>query len=241
MSAVFPCNLCPNVVDEKPHALIVGWIQPEHAVEDAPSLLEPAQTPEAQPESIHATEKRPIVDQAPRQQAIEGFSKRQFTDPEPRLVVTNRILGPPVENQVAEMRVGIQAAKIRLAEFHQYAVCSRHVAGVLPVVGFNDGIGERIVRVLPGQYLLQFELAPRAPGNNRLGPLLDGLILLAPVVLARIPCHRRRSPQVLRNAQERTPRSARPRLAEQTLYGETRRFLEIGCVSNQPFPESWLL
>src|ERR1035441_426068 len=118
MSTVLPCHLCPNLVDEKPHALIVGWIQPEHAVEDAPGLLEPAETPETQPESVHASQKRPIVNPAPRQQAIEAFSKGQFTDPEPRFVMTNRILGPPVENQVAEMRVGVEAAKIRLAEFH---------------------------------------------------------------------------------------------------------------------------
>lgn len=111
----------------------------------------------------------------------------QFADPNPRLIVTDRLLGPPVENEVAEVSVSIQAAEIGLAEIHQDLVRSLVVARVLPVVGFADGIRERIFRVRPGQHLLHLELLPRPAGDDWLGPVVDRLTLLAPVVLQGIP------------------------------------------------------
>jgi hypothetical protein len=35
-----------NFVDQEAHALIVGGIQPEHAIEDAASLLEASEAPQ---------------------------------------------------------------------------------------------------------------------------------------------------------------------------------------------------
>ena len=48
----------------------VGPVQPEHAVEDAPGLLEAAQAPEAQTESVLAVKERPVIAPAPGQQAV---------------------------------------------------------------------------------------------------------------------------------------------------------------------------
>ena len=143
--AVFPSFLRPDLIDQEPHALVVGRIQPEHAVEDAPSLLEPAKAPEAQPEPMHAAEERPVVDPSPRQHALEAFAKGQLADPEPRLIVTDRVLGPVVENEVAEVRVGIQATEVGLTEIHQDLVCTLYFTGVLAVIGFGDRVGKGIL------------------------------------------------------------------------------------------------
>jgi hypothetical protein len=50
-----------NTVDQKPHSLIVGGIQPQRALENLLGFLEPAQAPKAQPKSIHAAEKWPVA------------------------------------------------------------------------------------------------------------------------------------------------------------------------------------
>jgi hypothetical protein len=63
----------------------------EHPVEYALGFLEPAQPPEAQAESIHAAQKRPIVNPAPRQHSCESFPQRQATDPRPNFLVTDRV------------------------------------------------------------------------------------------------------------------------------------------------------
>ena len=60
ISGLLPRDPRTNVVNQEPHALVVGRIQPEHAVEDSVSLLEPAKTPEAQSEPLHAAEKRSV-------------------------------------------------------------------------------------------------------------------------------------------------------------------------------------
>ena len=52
---ILPRRLRPHVVGQEAHALIIGRIQPEHPVENVRGLLEPVKTPEAQPESMHAT------------------------------------------------------------------------------------------------------------------------------------------------------------------------------------------
>jgi hypothetical protein len=42
---------------------------------------------------LHAAEERPIVDPSPGQQAREAFAEGQLADPDPYLIVTDRILG----------------------------------------------------------------------------------------------------------------------------------------------------
>ena len=52
---IIPRNLRPHVVDQEAHALVIGRIHPEHPIENALGLFKLLQTPEAQPESMHAT------------------------------------------------------------------------------------------------------------------------------------------------------------------------------------------
>jgi hypothetical protein len=101
VAAIFPSHLRPHVVRQETHALIIGRIQPEHTVENARGLLEPIQTPEAQPESMHATQKWPVVDPTPRQHSIEAIAERHFADAKAHLVMANRYLGPRIESEVA--------------------------------------------------------------------------------------------------------------------------------------------
>jgi hypothetical protein len=53
-----------------------------------------------------------------RPSSLESFGQRQATDPKPHLVVTDCVFRPPAENQVAEMRMSVEAAEVGLAEIH---------------------------------------------------------------------------------------------------------------------------
>ena len=46
-SATFPWGFRPHVIDQEAHSLVVGRIQPEHTIENAPSLIETAEAPKA--------------------------------------------------------------------------------------------------------------------------------------------------------------------------------------------------
>ena len=65
-------------------------------------------------------------------------AERQLADAHAHLVVADRVLGPVVEDEVAEVGVGVQAAEVGLAELHQDLVRGRAVAGVLEIVGLGD-------------------------------------------------------------------------------------------------------
>src|SRR5271157_2909310 len=105
-------------------------------------------------------------------------TKGQLADPHARLIVTDRVLGQLVENQVAEMCVGVQAAEVGLTEIHQDLIRSLVVAGVPAVIGFGDRVGERIVSVRAGQHLFHLEFQPRPARDHRLGPFLNRLTFL---------------------------------------------------------------
>ena len=137
-AARLPRRSSANVLDQKSNALVVGRIQPEHAVENALRLLESAQPPQAQPKSIHATEKWPVVDPPPRKQTIEAFTEGQFTDPKPHLVMANSYLWPVIESNVAKVCMSIETAKIGLAQIHQNSFCAFNIAAILQVVGLYD-------------------------------------------------------------------------------------------------------
>jgi len=83
--------------------------------------------------------------------------------------------------------VGVEAAQVCLAELHENFLCGQPVAGVLEIGGFGNGARERIIGVGSGQHLLHLELGARPPGEEWLGPFLNQLTLLAPVVLLRVP------------------------------------------------------
>ena len=64
--------------------------------------------------------------------------------------MANGVLGSVVEDEIAKVRVGIQATKISVAKIHQQLVCALLITGVLAVIGFPDRVGKRIIRVAPG-------------------------------------------------------------------------------------------
>ena len=68
---------------------------------------------------------------------------------QPRLGVANGVLGSVVEDEIAKVRVGIQATKISVAKIHQQLVCALLITGVLAVIGFPDRVGKRIIKVRP--------------------------------------------------------------------------------------------
>jgi hypothetical protein len=142
---------------ERPRSKIVcpgcRKIQPEHALENTFSLLELVQPLKAQSKSIHATEKRPIIDPAPGKQTIKVSAERQFADPNSHFVVPNRKLKPMVESKIAKVCMSIEATKIGLAEVHQDLVCAFNMAAVLAVIGLDNGVGKRIVWIRSRQHL----------------------------------------------------------------------------------------
>src|SRR3990170_1876542 len=93
---------------------------------------------------VQAAKKRSVVDVAPWQQALEALAQRQFPDAQPHLVVADGVLWAMVEDEVAEMGVGVEAAQVGVTEVHQDLVRSQVVAGVLEIVGLGNGICERI-------------------------------------------------------------------------------------------------
>ena len=72
---ILPCSLCSNIAYQETHTLVVGRVQPEHTFENAMGLLEPAEAPEAQPEPMHASKERPVVDPTPPKQPVEVFAE----------------------------------------------------------------------------------------------------------------------------------------------------------------------
>lgn len=184
---ILPALARTHLVNEKPHALVVRGVEPEHPVEDARCLLESIEPPETQAEPVHAAEKRPVVDEAPRQHAFEGGTERLLTDADAGLVGPDRLLGTVVEHEVAKVRMGVQAPEIGLAELHQDGVRGPAFTGVLEVIGFADRVGVGVVGIGPWQNLLHLERLPGATGDDGLGPFVNGLTLLAPVLLVRVP------------------------------------------------------
>src|SRR5947207_1410466 len=86
-----------------------------------------------------------------------------------------RDFGPMIERNVAEMRVSIEAAEFGLAEIHQNLACTLSIAGVLPVVGFYDGVGKRILCIRSRRYLLDLKFRTRPPRYDWFGPCFDRL------------------------------------------------------------------
>lgn len=67
-------------------------------VEDAFRLVEPTETPATQPEVVQAAQEWPVVDEAPRQYAVDVVAQRQLADPKSHLVVTNGLGRPMLDS-----------------------------------------------------------------------------------------------------------------------------------------------
>jgi hypothetical protein len=103
-----------------------------------------------------------------------------------------------------------------LTKLHQDPVPFHAVASVLELVRLGNGIRERIAGIVAGQYLLHLERWTPAASDDRLGPLLDRLVVFAPVVLAGVPRATVLEPQRCE------PESAHVELGGLDLAGEVR-------------------
>lgn len=92
------------------HALVVVGVEREHALEHLLGGGELSATPQAQAVAVEAPQEGTVVELRPEQHAVETGRQRQLADPHADLVVEERLLWIVVEFQVAEVRVGIDAA-----------------------------------------------------------------------------------------------------------------------------------
>ncbi len=113
--SILPGCFCLNPVDEKPHALVVRRVQPEHLLKYVLRLVKAPKPPETQSIAVHTAQKRTVVDKARRQNAGEVATQRQLADAQADFVMPDGILRSVIKNKIAQMRVGIQAAQVRLA------------------------------------------------------------------------------------------------------------------------------
>lgn len=92
-----------------------------------------------------------------------------------------------IESNVAKVCMGIEAAKVGLAEVHQDFVGTFDVAAVFPIVRLYDGVGKRILYIRSRQHLLHLKFRARPPRDDWFGPAFDRLTLLTPVMIGRVP------------------------------------------------------
>ena len=114
-----PVEAGADFVEQKSGALIVRGIQPEHAGENAGGFIESAKTPETQTISVQATQKWPVIGITLGQQTVETGAEGYLADCQPDRVVADGVLRKVVELQIAEVRVGIEAAQVGFAHIHQ--------------------------------------------------------------------------------------------------------------------------
>src|SRR5256886_8581000 len=93
----------------------------------------------------------------------------------------------PVEHEIAEVGMSIQAPDVGLTKFHQYLVRGLRIAGVSQIIRLGDRIRVEIVGIHTRQDLLHFELRTRTTGDDRSGPVVDGFARLAPVLFPWVP------------------------------------------------------
>lgn len=97
---------------------MIRRLEPQQPVKNTLGLLERFQSPQAQPEAVHAAQERAVVEPSPGQQPIGEAAQREFADPQSHLVVAHRIAGDVVEDEVTEVSMGVEAAEVGLAKFH---------------------------------------------------------------------------------------------------------------------------
>ncbi|MEI9476569.1 MAG: hypothetical protein WCO26_08345, partial [Deltaproteobacteria bacterium] len=90
--------------------------------------------------AMHTPKEWPIVYMSPAQHAVEVFAEGEFPDPNPHLIMTDGLLGRVIEDEVAQVGVGIQTPQIRGKQGHEHAVCPQGVTGLLQFNGIEDGV-----------------------------------------------------------------------------------------------------
>ena len=98
------------------------------------------------------------------------------------------IFDESVEDEVAKVSMRIKAAKIGVAQVHEYFERVVMFSGIAKIVGFRNWIRKRIVVCIPAWYhLLHYKSGADTAGGNRLRPVFEGLSLFSPVMLCWIP------------------------------------------------------
>ena len=105
-----PRSTVAYVAPARAHALVVIGVEREHALEHLLGRGELTATPQAQAIAVEAPQEGAVVEPSPQQHAVEVGRQRQLADPHADLVVEERLFWIVVEFQVAEVRVGIDAA-----------------------------------------------------------------------------------------------------------------------------------
>src|ERR1700674_931567 len=116
---LFPSPSRPDRGNIEADALIIRWVEPQQSVKNTLGLLEPFQSPQAQPEAVHAAQERAVVEPSPGQESICEAAQREFADPQSHLVVAHRIAGDVVEDEVTGGSRGVEAAELGLAKLHE--------------------------------------------------------------------------------------------------------------------------
>jgi len=104
---------------------------------------------------VQAAQERAIVDAAPEQDPVETWRQRQLADPQADLVMDQRALGCPAELEVAEERMGIEAAQVAHEHRHQQRAGFLDVSRLQHLRGMPGGLSSASV---PGK-------APQAMGS----------------------------------------------------------------------------
>ena len=101
--------------------------------------------------------------------------------------MAQRLGGPADELEVAEVGVGVEAAQVCGEEAHQHLVRAAMVTDGVELAGLDDRVGVEVLGVDTRKDLSHLEHRSLAAGEDRLGPLLDGLAVFAPVRSLGIP------------------------------------------------------
>ena len=102
---------------------------------------------------MHTPKEWAVVYVSPVQHAVEDLTEGEFPDSNPDLIVTDGFLGRVIEDEVAQVGVGIQTPQIRGKEAHEHAVCPQGVTGLLQFNGIEDGVRVGVVRILAEEKL----------------------------------------------------------------------------------------
>jgi hypothetical protein len=83
--------------------------------------------------------------------------------------------------------VRVEAAKVFGEQLHQQVACAPLIACHAQLSGFENRVGVVVLRIGAWDDPLELEHRPFAARDDLLGPVLDGLVLLAPVLVVWIP------------------------------------------------------
>jgi len=102
-----------HLAKQEAHTLVVSRIEPEHPSKNLVCLFEPAKAPQTEAVALHTPKEWAVVYMSPVQHAVEAFAEGELSDPNPDLIVTDGLLGRMIEDEVAQVGVGIQTPQIR--------------------------------------------------------------------------------------------------------------------------------